>query len=147
MPTVGTLTFGAKTLNFVIARTSDGFVSELVQSVTEEMTSPGVDGRRWRTLYDQFPTFTMETVSDATAYADAIQYHNRAQSFKNELCKMTLTIAGTNYTWSDVHVNDVSSAAVAAPVVYSGSASGVAHMLARWELVMTSMDQKIKAGT
>jgi hypothetical protein len=89
----------------------------------------------------------METVSDATTYADAIQYHNRAQSFKNELCKMTLTIGGLNYTWSGVHVNDVSSAAVAAPVVYAGSASGVAHLLARWDLVLTNTDQKIQAGT
>jgi len=147
MAIVGSLSIDSKTIEFVIARTEAGFAGEMRQEMSEELVSPGVNGRRWRTVYTQFVPFGMTTISDASTYTVAVALKNRAENFTNKLCNLKLTVDGGSYTWAKVHVNAVRAVAVAGPVVYAGSSTGIAHMACEWNLVFTTQDQSVQAGS
>ncbi len=147
MAVVGTISQGSRSLYFLTALSESGFVQEVALEVSEEQQTPGVNGRRWRTLYLQFPSFTLSTISEATTYAVASSYKNRADKLTNQLVSLSLTIAGAAYSFRNVHVDVVRSVAVPGPVVAAGSSGGAAHMAAVWSFSFTDFDQDPQAGT
>ena len=146
MATAGSITLSGKTLVFLIARTDEGFVADTPFEVPEELTTPGVDGRRWRTLYSQFEAFNLYTVTEASTYAVAVQYRNRAMGMINKLVNITIICDGVTYNFNQAHVNAVNPVAIPGPVVASNSTGGLAHMMAQWNIVLTDFDQNPQAG-
>lgn len=147
MPVVGTMSQGSKSLQFLIARTDSGFAQEVAQEVPEEMTTPGVNGRRWRTLFKQYANFNMFTIVEASTYGVALQYKNRAEKFMNQLVSLNLIVSGTSYNFKQAHVNGVVAVAVPGPVVASGSTGGLAHVAITWNIALTDFDQQPQAGS
>lgn len=147
MPVVGTMTQGSRSLQFLIARTDSGFAQEMQQEVPEELTTPGVNGRRWRTLFKQYATFNLFTITEASTYGVALQYKNRAEKFMNQLVNLNLVVSGSSYNFKQAHVNGVIAVAIPGPVVASGSTGGTSHVAITWSITLTDFDQQPQAGS
>lgn len=145
MPVVGNITSKGVQIQFLCARTEAGSPLETPRESTEELTSPGVDGRRWRTVHTLHPEFTLSTVTECTNYFEAIRTRNKIEALTNRLVTLTLTIDGGTYFFDGVHVNAVNARAGAGVVVASGSSGGSAHILCEWSLTMTDFEEIKKA--
>jgi hypothetical protein len=145
MPVVGNIQKAGTNIQFLCARTESGSPLETPREISEELTSAGVDGRRWRTLYKMHPEFTLSTVTECSAYSVAISQRNKAEGLTNKLVDLVLTIDGNVYLFGNVHVNAVLARAVAGVVIASGSTGGAAHLMCEWSLTMTDFTQVVKS--
>jgi predicted signal transduction protein with EAL and GGDEF domain len=124
------------TFSFIVATTPEGMPPDQFSIEEEELRSPGVDGRRYRTLSVQHPLISMETVADATTHAACVRLSRLYRKAMDGVpVQLNCTIAGTAYKFLDVHIEGVS------PVVRIGAASGAeatsgsqAHVLCSWSL-------------
>ena len=140
MPVVGNIQRSGTAIQFLCARTEAGSPLETARESAEELTSPGVDGRRWRTVQTLHPEFTLSTVTECATYTNAITLRNKAEALTNKLVDLVLTIDGTVYLFGNVHVNAVLARAGSGVVVASGSTGGAAHLLCEWSLTMTNFE-------
>jgi hypothetical protein len=145
MPVVGQITASGSSISFLCARSEAGSPLETPMESAEEMTSPGVDGRRWRTIHKLHPAFVLQTVTEANDYYAGIKIRNSAEKLVNKLVTLYLTINGSNFYFSDVHVDAVRAVVVSGPVVAVGSTGGLAHLMIEWSLTMTDFDQATQA--
>ena len=145
MPIVGNITSKGVQIQFLCARTEAGSPLETPRESTEELTSPGVDGRRWRTVHTLHPEFTLSTVTECADYPTAISLRNKSEALTNKLVSLSVTIAGVAYLFASVHVNSVTARAGAGVVVASGSTGGAAYLLCEWSLTMTNFEEIKKA--
>lgn len=126
------------TVNFINAVTPTGWPIDVANAEEEELRSPGVDGRRWRTTSKQETEITMTTIADATTYAAVIalaQTHMRCKT--GDPVIVTVTISGKNYRFRNVHVLDVQPQAVPGPAVGANATSGsTAHLITAWRLML-----------
>jgi hypothetical protein len=97
------------TYTFLTARTVGGgfFRSDAPVVVEEELTTPGVDGRRWRTQSRQFPTITVETVSGCTNFAEAVDKSTAYGKLVGTLVDISITADGVPFVFNKVHVASV----------------------------------------
>ncbi len=147
MPVVGLISQASKSLYFFSVQTDSGFLQELAVEVPEEHVTPGVDGRRWRTLYRQYPSFSMTTIGEAATFAVACANKNRAESLTNQLVSLSVTVGGVAYAFRNVHVESVRATAVPGTMVASGSSGGAAHLVSQWVLTFTDFNQSPQAGS
>jgi hypothetical protein len=130
-PTVGTL-------NFLMASTPTGWPIDVANAAEEELTSPGVDSKRWRTTSQQETEITMTTLADSTTYAGVItiaQAYLRCKS--GDPVTITVSISGTTYRFRNVHVLDVQPQTIPGAVVGTGATvSSAAHVIAQWRLIL-----------
>lgn len=142
---VGTLTLlstsmdsTTKTFSFLTANLPEGFLLAVEAHQEEELISPGVDGRRWRTLYDQFPEFEMATIADFTAYSSAIAEGKLYHQCAGRLANLSLTISGSNYLINRLHIRGCVPRASPGATAGAGVTSGAAAVLfGTWALVPT----------
>jgi len=126
------------TLAFLTAVAPTGFPLTLFSHQEEELTTPGVDGRRWRTVFDQAAPFTLDTIQDCATYSAAMTLAETYHRTRGRLITLTATIGGTTRTFSRLHILDVTVRATPARTVGSGVLAGAtAAVVATWTLVGT----------
>lgn len=137
MPVVGSIIRKGVNVPFLCARTDNGSPLEIPREVFEELATAGCDGRRYRTVHRQFPSFIMNTVTEASNYGAAVSIRNNIDGLVNKLVSLSLTLDGSNYAWTDAHIDSVDARAVAGQVIAAGSSSSTAHVICSWQITLT----------
>ena len=138
--TVGTISAQGVSLPFLAARMPAGYFEDEPIAQAEELITPGINGRRWRTLFKQFPSFQMTTTHDATEYATAALTKQRAEGLVQKLVTLQVTIGTVSYTMRQVHVSGVLAQLFPGPLCGAGTASGTAHVDITWQLELTDFE-------
>ncbi len=135
---IGTLTDSLnRTHTLEIFRSDSGRVDDRQVTVEEELLAAGVDGRRWRTVSSRYRVFQAETVTSCADYAAAINKARDLEATIGTNCKLSVTLAGSAYAYSRVHVAECK--ATPRPGYLSGagiSASNAAYVVATWSLAV-----------
>lgn len=128
------------TLNFLAATSQTGWPIDVATVVEEELTSPGIDGKRWRTQMHQHTEIQMNTLADATSWDLAKQQAQLyLQAVTGDPVTLTSTIAGTTYRWRNVHILGVQPLVAPGGCFGAGAASGsAAHIIGTWRLILVN---------
>jgi len=121
---------------FLAARTDRGHLNDSIVPQQEPLTTPGVDGVRWRLVFNQYERTELYTVVDATNFADAIKKKKLAEEFNGALCRVDLVSNSVEYTNRNVHVEAVRATIFPGPAVGEG-ATGTAHLVILFSLMPT----------
>jgi hypothetical protein len=131
------------TYPFNVARTSPGSVLSRTYVELEELTTPGVDGRRWRQLRNYFPNFTMETWADYSSYALAVDDCRGYWLAQGQFVTLTWASAGAGVVgvYFQVKVLDVQAQVMAGVLNgFGASATSAAIIHANWTLVVQAVE-------
>jgi hypothetical protein len=142
---VGNISYQGTALPFLAATFPAGTFDDEPVAQAEELITPGINGRRWRTLFLQFPAFQMTTTHEATEYATAALTKARAEKMVQKLVTLQVTIDGVAYSMRQVHVSAVIARLFPGPVYGAGTGSGEAHLDLTWQMELT--DFEAAAGT
>ena len=134
------LTDDGRTFNFLTMRTIEGgFLLDEPAAVEEELTTPGVDGKRWRIESYQHRPVVIETVAALTDFYSAVQQARQYHKAVGKLATVNLTSGDEDYVFESVHIVDVRPIPrPGRPVGGGASASSEAHLVALWTLQLTS---------
>ena len=126
------------TWGFASMLTPTGWPIDQANAVEEELTSPGVDGKRWRTSSVQETEIQITSLSDFTSYDLAIVAARTYLKMKSgDPVLILVTIRGVNYRFRNVHILDVMPRAVPGTVVGAdATANSVAHVVTEWRAVL-----------
>lgn len=124
-------------LLLLVARTPRGFINDTLVAQEEALTTPGVNGVRWRIVFYQVEKTELYTVIDCATYADAVLKKGIAEDMAGQLVNLSIDIDGVNYRFRQVHVDSVLAVAFPGPAVGNG-ATGTAHLVATFILTPTS---------
>ncbi len=109
--------------------TEGGFLYATSERAEEKLTTPGVDGARWRTVSEQMLPATLDCVAESLSFQDAVARGDAYRNLKGTLVAVSWTAGGFTYRYKDVHVADVQAKPVMGVVVGGGaSTSAVAHV-------------------
>lgn len=137
----GSAVYKSTTIPFVVVYCDEGFFADRSFINEEELTTPGVSGARWRTIYEQFPDFTVRTVTQATTVANAISYKRLIERvFPGKNMTLSATINGTNYTMKNAHVKAARATVVPGPLHGVGVSNANAHVITQWVIKATDFD-------
>lgn len=145
MPAARIITSGGLTFNFLSMTTiSGGFLLEFPATEVEELTTPGVDGARWRTVSLQHRKVIVQTVSEYTLFTDATFAASTMVEISG-LVDVEISAgnsgSGYNVKRKNVHVGPVfATPRIGQPVGGGASASSGAHVIAEWTLQLTKFD-------
>ncbi len=131
------------TYPFNIARTSPGSVMSRTYVELEELTTPGVDGRRWRQVRNYFPSFTMETWADYSSYALAVADCQGYWLAQGQFVTLTWASAGAGIVqvFFQVKVLDVQAQTMAGVLNgFGANASSAAFVHANWTLAVQAIE-------
>lgn len=135
---VGSISRAQTSISFLCAKMPAGYFDDEPVAQSEELITPGINGRRWRTLFSQFPSFQITTTSEAQTYAGCALIKQNAERMVNRLVTLNVTIDGVAYKMRNVHVSAVVAQLFPGPVYGSGaSASTTAHVDLTWQLELT----------
>lgn len=135
---VGTISRPGISLPFVCANTPAGMIDDTPITQAEELITPGVNGRRWRTLFDQYPSFQMTTYHEVTHYDAGVQMKRKAEGLVQKLVTLSVTIGGVNHPLKDTHVSAIAVVVHPGPMAGDGVGSGQAHVEITWQLEGTT---------
>ncbi len=137
----------AGTLSFLVMSTPTGWPIDQFNFEEEELRSPGVDGRRWRSVSVQHAEISMRTIADATTYAACIALARKYRTCQSgDPVTVTVAIAGTTYRFRNVHIIGVSPGVDAGGVFGSGATAGsTAHVSCQWQMIL--MDPALTGET
>lgn len=133
----GSISYRSQSLSLLIARTERGAPNAIPVIQEEVLTTAGVDGKRWRTVFKQYEPTVLYTVIDCSTFAVAVSNKAVAESFKGALVRLQTTLGGNPYAFRDAHVEDVQATAFPGPAVGEG-ATGQAHVVAVFTIVPTN---------
>lgn len=128
----------APSLSFIIARAPGGWPYDQRQVAEEELTSPGVSGRRFRTIYDQYPETVIETLSSVTTYTAAVAEARQHLLCKGRLARMSVVVGGATLTYPRVHILDCEPVARIGSVIAAGLTGAGASVACTWRIVLMS---------
>jgi hypothetical protein len=136
---VMTMTGGGVTLSFIAAQSDDNTFLFKLPVVTEEvLETEGVNGRRWRTKYEQMTPAQVETISASLNWAAAVAEAQNHRDMVGSLVSLVWTAGGSTYSHKEVHVSAVISRPIAGAVVGGGaSSSSAAFVRSSWILEPT----------
>jgi hypothetical protein len=122
-------------LYFITATTEGGSpLSELVHQ-EQELLAEGVDGRRWRTVYDQYVPFQMQTVMDATTYTIAANIRETYRQCRGRIGVLSVASADKT-TKFRVHITEIEAACAPAKTVgANATVSATAWIVGNWTMV------------
>jgi len=123
---------------FLTMRTVEGgFLLDEPAAVEEELTTPGVDGKRWRIESYQHRPVVVETVAAVTDFFSATEQCRQYLKAVGQLAKVTLS--DLDLVFDSVHVLDVRPVPrPGKPVGGGASSDSDAHVVALWTLQLTS---------
>lgn len=123
---VGTITTSGSTQRVLeICKTERGAVDDARVVEEEELTAPGVDGRRWRTVGVRYRPFTATIMETATTYTAAVIAARAYDGMVGTTISLSVTLDSVAYVFERVHV--IASSVRAAPGVVAGSTAGSTH--------------------
>lgn len=130
---------GGNPFSFLTAlATKGGFLFHAPMVDEEILSTPGVDGRRWRTRFLQMGPAEITTSSDAASWSSAVFLAEDYRALKGSLVAVTWTAGGTAYTYKKAHVSEVDATPVAGTIVGGGaSGSATAHVITKWVIEAT----------
>lgn len=135
MATVATLTLTATTLDqdvvsfaFETFPSSTGYPSQQNEHQEEELTTPGVNGKRWRTIFDQVPQIVVEegtpAWSTAASHVAACLLADRMRLAVGRFGELAVTSGGTRTVRFPVHVTSCLPRAVPGVLVTTTASYG-----------------------
>lgn len=139
---------GGGVFTFVAAKTDQGFILDQASREEEELKTPGVDGRRWRSKGLQHDEFKLTTVSVVSSFTDAVVLAKEHQALKGQNVYLTLDAAGTAVPFRNIHVKGVEPVPTRGEVTGAGVSGGVtAHVITVWTLVPTNFSDSDNVAT
>ena len=136
---VGYISHRGEKLSFLVARTMQGAPNTFATVQEEVLSTPGVDGKRWRTVFRQFEPTQLYTVTDCASYNYAMVDKEIAESFKGKLVRLQMDVGGVTYAFRDTHVEGVSAVVLPGPAVGKG-ATGTSHLVVNWAIILTDFN-------
>lgn len=120
---------------FITLNTPGGAPLVEALHMEEELTAEGVNGRRWRTIFDQFEPFTVETLADTTSYTLAVQLREKYRLSRGTFARLSLT--ASDYVMAfRIHILDVQARCSPGRTVGTGvTANATAVIMASWTVV------------
>ncbi len=141
-----TITGGGFSLSFLTASGLDDlFLFKLPIVVEEPLETEGVNGRRWRTKFEQMEPTTLETTAEATNFATAVGLAQNHRSLVGSLVWMTWSAGGSTYTYRDAHVAKVLARPSSGSII-GGGASGSATAFVRTTWIIEPTDFHVFAN-
>lgn len=123
---VGTITTaGGEQFVLEVFRTDRGAVEDVHVVEEEELTAPGVDGRRWRTVGNRYRPFKAAIVQTALLYLDAIDLARQYDGMTGSTVALSVTIGGVLFAYPSVHV--LSASVRAMPGTVAGATNASTH--------------------
>jgi len=123
------------TLNFDTMPTADGFASFEDMHEEEELTSPGIDGKRWRTVYDMIPQVVVDAGNPAftavATHSAACDLADKMRRAKGRFGLLVVVTGGTRTTRLYVHITAVSPRVVPGTIIGPG-VSGASSVASAW---------------
>lgn len=135
---VGSIASGGVSIPFLAIQTPSGMIDDQIMAQAEELTTPGVNGRRWRTLFEQYPRFEMHTFTEVTDHAAGVALKRKAESLTQKNVRLNATIGTATYAYIDVHVSAVSAVVTSGTVAGAGASTGTAYLEIAWQVEMTT---------
>ncbi len=125
------------TLTFDTFPSVDGYPSFVGWNEEEELTSPGVDSKRWRTVFKQCPPLVIDDAAPAwtavTGHSAACDLADNMRRSKGRFGMLTITSGGTRQIRLYVHVTAVHARVNPGPIM-GASISGTASVASSWVL-------------
>lgn len=141
MPVATMTVQGSAAFSFLVASTPQGWPIDQASIVEEELLSPGVDGRRWRTESLQQVDIDMSTIDGCDTYEVAISTGRLYRRMVGLIGQLSVTIAGTSHQWNRVHIAGAMPRAHSGKISGAGaSASSTAFIMCDWKLVIMNID-------
>ncbi len=115
----------------------DGYPSSQDWTEEEELTSPGIDSKRWRTVFKQWPPLVIDDGAPAwtavTGHTAACTLADTMRQAKGRFGTLTVTSGGTRTVRMYVHVTGVHARVNPGPIM-GASISGTASVASSWVL-------------
>jgi len=126
--------------DFLTMRTVEGgSLLDEPAAVEEALTTPGVDGMRWRIESYQHRPVVVETVAALVNYSSAVEQARVYLKAVGKLASVFMTIGSSSLSFSNVHVVDVRPIPRnGKPIGGGASNDSEAHVVALWTLQLTS---------
>lgn len=139
---VATITAANASLSipFLAVQFPSGFMDIAPVDQAEELTTPGVNGRRWRTIFSQFPSFQMTGIVEASTYSAAAAYKTMGEKMVQKLVTLSVTIDNAVVSIKQAHVSAVESRIFPGPVYGAGAGANAAHLEMVFNIELTDFD-------
>ena len=126
-------------LPFSTVRMPTGRPLDISQILLQEISTPGVDSRRYRETMAVRGEFVMQTMRDFASYADAVSWAQSYESTQGEVVGLSLALRDFGKYWKNVLVVDVKPIVTAGVVSGFGSDPNSAAMVtATWKFYCTA---------
>ncbi len=127
--------------------TSGGFLYTTPAPELEELRTPGVDGKRHRTLSYQFGVVTVQTLADCATFSAGITLGNSYRSAVGSFLQLSVSVgAGQNLIFKNVYVSGVSpTPRIGQAIGLDASSGNLAHVIANWNLELTEFAESATA--
>lgn len=139
------MTGGTETFSFLTFTSDGGFLLDQEMIQEEALETPGVDGRRFRTVFKQHTATTAETVAAYASFGDAVIGANAYRKAKGRLGSVTINAGGRSESFN-IHVVDARPQARPGGCVGAAASSGnAAHVICTWVLEPVDFDPSASA--
>lgn len=123
------------TITFDTFPTVEGYASFEAAHEEEELTSPGIDGKRWRTVYDQIPQLVVDASAPAwtssSTHSTACDLADKMRKARGRFGMLIVSSGGTRTIRLNVHVTAVAPRVSPGPLVGAGL-TGIAAVASAW---------------
>lgn len=126
---------------------SGGFLYTTPAPELEELRTPGVDGKRHRTLSYQFGVVTVQTLADCATFSAGVTLGNAYRSVVGEFMQLSVSVGtGQNLIYKNVYVSGVSpQPRIGQAIGLDASAGNLAHVVATWNIELTEFAESATA--
>lgn len=127
-------------------RTDDGRVPDVLQIQEEELQANGVDGRRFRTINNQYRPFTAQTLETVATYSQGVTRARAYDLIKGQNVRLAIiNMGGAQMTYHRVHVNEVRAVPVPGAVAGAATTADAAHVVCDWRMTVMEVDDGANA--
>jgi hypothetical protein len=129
-------------LTFHTFKSDTGFPVDVNEPIEEELTTFGVDGRRWRRRFKQFRPFVAQTSTGVADYAAGVALARLMIQEKGNTKELSLWAGGTVFTINLAKCMDVQPQVVAGTYIAGVSGSFKAAVICKWTFVTVRVGAK-----
>lgn len=123
------------TFTFLTFVTPNGAPLSIARLIEEALETPGVSGRRWRSVHQQHEAFELRALAAAATFDAAVALANAYLSAR--LVSQIVTLTDGNVSLPSVHVASIAPHAVPGPVTGAGTNGELASVVSSWLLEYT----------